>query len=91
MNQEVDVYTETMAKVYANQGHWDKAAVIYRHLAAKEPDRQDLAEALAEAEMKMREVSRKAPEKLVPLFREWIELMFQSEKLARLKRIKNKL
>ena len=91
MNQEVDVYTETMAKVYADQGHWDKAVVIYSHLAAKEPDRQDLAEALAEAEIKMREVSRKPPEKLVPLFREWIELMFQSEKLARLKRIKDKL
>lgn len=91
MNQEVDVYTETMAKVYADQGHWAKAAEIYRHLAAKEPDRQDFAEALAEAEKKMNEISHKAPEELVPLFREWLELMFQHEKLQRLKRMKNKL
>jgi hypothetical protein len=91
MNQEVDVYTETMAKVYADQGHWAKAAEIYRHLAAKEPDRQDFAEALAEAEKKMNEISHKTPEELVPLFREWIELMFQHEKLQRLKRMKNKL
>ena len=91
MNQEVDVYTETMAKVYADQGHWAKAAEIYRHLAAKEPDRQDFAEALAEAEKKMNEISQKTPEELVPLFREWIELMFQHEKLQRLKRMKNKL
>jgi len=91
MNQKVDVYTETMAKVYADQGHWAKAAEIYRHLAAREPDRRDLAEALAEAVKKMNEISQKTPEKLVPLFQEWIELMLQHEKLQRLRRMKTKL
>ena len=32
MSKEVGIYTETMAKVYASQGHWAKAAEIYRHL-----------------------------------------------------------
>jgi hypothetical protein len=31
MEKETDFYTGTMAKVYAGQGHWDKAAEIYRH------------------------------------------------------------
>ena len=87
MNPEVDIYTETMAKVYADQGHWAKAAEIYHHLAAKDPERQDLANALAEAERKMNEISREIPERLVPLFQEWIELLFQREKLEKLKRI----
>ena len=87
MNREVGIYTETMAKVYADQGHWVKAAEIYRHLAAEHPGRQDIANALAEAEKKMNEISLERPERLVPLFREWIELLFQLEKLKKLKRI----
>ena len=37
MSQEVDIYTETMAKVYADQGHWAKAVEIYQHLVQSEP------------------------------------------------------
>ncbi len=44
MSQEVDIYTETMAKVYADQGHWAKVVEIYRHLLASEPERLDFAE-----------------------------------------------
>lgn len=90
MNQEVDIYTETMAKVYADQGHWSKAAEIYRHLSAKEPLRQDLAKALAEAENKVGDSKPKDPELLVPLFQEWIELLFKNEKLQKLKMLKNR-
>ncbi|CAB1057847.1 hypothetical protein D1BOALGB6SA_2602 [Olavius sp. associated proteobacterium Delta 1] len=91
MSQEVDIYTETMAKVYADQGHWLKVIDIYRHLLAIEPERLDYADALAEAEnrLKMKEMnSRKAPEQLVPLFREWIELLFKFDKLQKLKKLK---
>ena len=87
MKPDVDIYTETMAKVYADQGYWGKAAEIYRHLAAREPERQDLVEALAEAEKKMGENPHKNFDNLVPLFREWIELLFQCDKLEKLKRI----
>jgi len=88
MNQEINIYTETMAKVYAEQGHWLKAVEIYRYLSAKEPLRQDLAEALAEAENKMGDSKPKNPEQLVPLFQEWIELLFKNEKLQKLKKLK---
>ena len=91
MSQEVDIYTETMAKVYADQGHWVKVVEIYRHLLASEPERLDYADALAEAENKMKEIRQKAPEQLVPLFREWIELLFRHEELQKLKKLKREL
>jgi len=90
MNQEVDIYTETMAKVYADQGHWSKAAKIYGYLLAKEPLRRDLAKALAEAEKKMGDSRPRDPELLVPLFQEWIELLFKNQELQKLKRLKSR-
>jgi len=88
MNQEVDIYTETMAKVYADQGHWQKAANIYRHLLAKDPLRQDLADALARAEKETGGDRPPNPVQLVALFQEWIELLFKSEKLQKLQKLK---
>ena len=91
MSQKVDVYTETMAKVYAEQGLWAKAAEIYRHLIVREPERRDFVDGLAKAEKKMNEIPQDDPEQLVPLFREWIDLLFQYEKLKKLRRLINKL
>jgi len=88
MNREFDIYTETMAKVYRAQGHWYEAARIYRHLLAQEPQRQDLAQALADAENMMANSQPKNPQQLVPLFEEWIELLFKAEKLKKLKKLK---
>jgi len=91
MNQKVDIYTETMAKVYADQGHWARAVEIYRHLVQTEPQRQDLIDALEHARRKMELQPDTRPEKLVPLFREWIELLLQQEKLEKLKKLRRKL
>ena len=91
MSQDVDVYTETMAKVYAEQGHWAKAVEIYRSLVADEPERQDYADALANAEKRMQEASEKNSKELVPLFREWIQLVLQYEKLQKLRKMRKKL
>ena len=91
MNPDVDIYTETMAKVYADQGHWAKAVEIYQHLVQVEPQREDLAAALANARQKMESQPDSRPENLVPLFREWIELLLQQEKLERLKKLRRKL
>ncbi len=91
MSQEVNIYTETMAKVYADQGHWEKAAEIYHHLVQKDPERQDLRDALAQAQRERDENPGQSPEKLVPLFREWIELLLQHEKLQKLKKLRDKL
>jgi hypothetical protein len=91
MNQEVDIYTETMAKVYADQGHWARAFEIYRHLVQTEPQRQDLIDALEHARQKMKVQPDSRLLKLVPLFREWIELLLQQEKIEKLKKLRDKL
>lgn len=39
-------YTETMARLHADQGRYDAAARIYRYLLDQTPDRTDLAQAL---------------------------------------------
>ncbi len=91
MSEDINIYTETMAKVYAAQGHWGKAAEIYRHLLTGAPARKDFADALAEAETKMLNDSPENSEQLVPLFREWIELLFRCEKLQRLRNLKDRI
>jgi pentatricopeptide repeat protein len=87
MDKRSDFYTETMARVYAKQGHWQKAAEIYRYLLEQEPDRLDYSRALEEVESKLATVA-KTPDDLVPLFREWLELMGHYIKLERLSRLK---
>jgi hypothetical protein len=91
MKPEIDIYTETMAKVYADQGHWAKAVDIYQHLVQAEPRRQHLIDALEHARQKMEEQPDLRAEGLVPLFREWIELLLQQEKLKKLKKLRGKL
>jgi hypothetical protein len=90
MKQEIGIYTETMAKVYATQGHWENAAAIYRRLLTEDPTRKDWIDALADAEKNLKTASRKNPEYLEPLFREWIELLFRNEKLRKLRKLRNK-
>ena len=89
MGKRIDFNTETMASVYAKQGHWQKAAEIYRHLLEQEPDRPDYSRALEEVESKLASTA-KTSDGLVPLFREWLELMDHYIKLERLNRLKRR-
>ena len=91
MLKDPDFYTVTMARVYENQGLWDKAAEIYQYLLKREPERKDLAEALSKVERKTEEAIDKKPDDLIPLFREWINLLLQDRRLRELKRFKRKL
>jgi len=91
MSGEIGIYTETMAKVYAAQGHWEKAAEIYRHLLTEAPARKELVDALAEVEKSIGKESHKDSEQLVLLFREWIQLVFKREKLNKLRNLKEKI
>lgn len=88
MERETDFYTGTMAKVYAGQGHWDKAAEIYRHLLRMEPERTDYLEALAEAERMLKTAGSRPGEELAPLFHQWIDLMLKYKNLQKLRRLK---
>ena len=85
MTNSPDFYTKTMAKIYADQGYFGKAAKIYRHLLKQDPERQDIVEALAEVEKKL---SEKAPDKLVLQFGEWINLAVKYNRLQKLKKIR---
>ncbi|MEA3279341.1 MAG: hypothetical protein U9Q38_01900 [Thermodesulfobacteriota bacterium] len=83
MTNNTDFYTKTMAKVYADQGYFEKAAEIYRYLLKQYPERQDIVEAFAEIEKKL---SEKAPDKLVLLFGEWIDLAVKYNRSQKLKK-----
>jgi len=85
---EPEFYTHTMAKVYADQGHYEEAGKIYRHLLEKDPGQPELKEALAEIEMILSQTPSPSTQKLVPLFREWIALAFKYRNLQKLKQIK---
>ena len=87
MDKETDFYTATMAKVYSEQGHWEKAADIYRHLLAQQPDRDDYLEALAGVEKKARQKRKKSLEDLDALFHQWFDLMLKYKNLRKLRKL----
>jgi hypothetical protein len=90
MEKDIHHGTVTLARLFAAQGHWDKAVGIYRSLLQQEPDRIDLAQALADAEEQSAASGQTAPRDLVPLFRRWIDLLFKYDRLRRLKRLKSR-
>ena len=81
-------YTKTMAKVYTDQGKYEKAAGIYHYLLSREPDRKDLSDALFELEKKR---SADNCEGLVRLFIQWIDLLITSNELKKLRRLQTHL
>ena len=89
MEKEKDFYTATMAEVYAQQGHWDKSAEIYRYLLKGEPERVDYLEALAKAERNIISSAPKPFEDLSPLFHQWFDLMLKYRTLQKLQKLKS--
>jgi len=73
-----------MAKVYADQGNWDKAAEIYRYLLEREPERRDFIHALSEIEEKRLDNNA---ERLSSLLRQWVELSLKYNVLQKLKKL----
>jgi hypothetical protein len=74
MNEEIEVYTFTMAKIYTDQGHFAKAETIYRHLLGKDPNNPILQEALDNVTQKRTSRASQKGKDLALLFREWLEL-----------------
>jgi len=91
MAADLDFQTATMAKVFANQGHYEKAADIYRNLLKREPQRQDLADALSETEERISEAAKSSDENLVFLLGEWVELVFKYKRLRFLRSVKKRI
>lgn len=87
MIEDSDFYTETMAKVYTDQGYLEKAAEIYRYLVQREPDRRDLIGKLSEIEKRVNEKKNTGKEHLALLFNQWIDLVLKHNKLIKLKKV----
>ena len=85
MTQDETFYTVTMARVHAQQGNLEEARRIYRYLLDKEPGRKDLVAAL-EALGTMEK--NQGIDALLPLFREWLDLIFRYNKMKKLKKMK---
>ncbi|MBU1053140.1 MAG: hypothetical protein KKC46_04825 [Proteobacteria bacterium] len=81
--------TVTMAGIYTKQGLYDKAAAIYNKLLEQNPDRDDLVEALSELDNMRAEVNNDFKKRLIPLFREWFDLMLCNNRIKLLERLKN--
>ena len=88
MEKETEFYTATMAKVYADQGHYEKAAEIYRYLLKQAPARDDYLEALAEVEKEMTLSGNQSADKLSPLFHQFFDLMLKFRNLQKLRKLK---
>lgn len=91
MIQDNDFKTATMAKVYSRQGHYEKAAEIYKYLLECEPGRQDLARALAEVEKKLHEKAKGSNEDFGALFSTWVDLILRYKRMLYLRKIKRRL
>ncbi len=86
-----DFRTATMARVYSSQGHYEKAAQIYKHLLKREPDRQDLSRELAGVEKKLHEKEKGSNEDLGALFSTWVDFILRYKRMRYLRKIKGKL
>ena len=80
--------TVTLARLFAGQGHWQQAVDVYRTLLRQNPDRDDIRQELEAAEARL---APRSPEDLVPLFREWIDLLLRRDRLRRLMRLRRRL
>ncbi len=85
MVEKQEFETETMAGIYANQGHYGKAIDIYRRLLEQHPDRSDLRDKLLriETQKKYEDENR-----LADKFSEWLDLLMKRKKLDALKQLK---
>lgn len=87
MADDSDFNTVTMAKVFARQGLYDKAAEIYHKLLERDPDRNDLTEALSELEKIKAEKEKELKTTLVPLFSEWFDLALSNNRIELLSKL----
>lgn len=105
MTDRVEFYTETLAGIYASQGHLDKAIEIYKYLLTKTPESETIQSALSdaetrkascEAEMMKRRPQDGSPEEkslasLDSLIEEWIHLLLRVGRIRKLKAFQSRL
>ncbi len=77
MNNPAPEYTKTQAKLYADQGLYDKAMEIYRHLINEFPDQKDLLDDFSDLQVKMQRAKASKEPELAILFKQWLDLLAQ--------------
>lgn len=77
--------TETMARIYAEQGHYGRAAGIYRRLLEEAPERDDLRRRLEEIEALQ---GHGVSSQLSDRFSEWVQLLLKKKQIDRLRRFR---
>lgn len=87
MSADKEFETETMARIYADQGHYDKAAVIYRRLLMQAPGRDDLRRRLAAIEAKQRQAGGRG---LAEQFGEWVQLLMKKKEIEALRKLRKR-
>jgi hypothetical protein len=88
---DLPIRTATMAKIFAQQGHLDEAIEIYRHLLNKDPDRSDLAEALARTEEKRDQKIASGPGDIASILSSYIGLLLNYRQLLDLEDLQRQL
>ena len=93
---DITFHTATMARVYAQQGHFQKAAEIYRHILSNEPDRQDIATELSMVERKLADMEPESEtdtmeNDLIYLFQKWFQTAARYRRIETLKKLKQHL
>ena len=91
MAQDTEIRTATMAKIFTAQGHYAKAAEIYRDLLQAQPERSDLVQALAEVEKRQLEKKSDSRKNLAPLLGQWIKLLLRYKQIKDLEKIKRSI
>ena len=92
MENHEQICTATMARLYVDQGYLREAAGIYRSLLERNPESAEIRQALASVEERITEKAAweakgSRPDNLDLLFRKWIDLLFLSRKIEKLKHI----
>ncbi len=91
MSKDPAIFTQTMAKVFTQQGHYDKAKEIYRYLLKDNPNQPELVRGLEEVEKLSCEQTKGYVKELSQLVSEWIELMQKYRLIQKLNHLwKNK-
>jgi hypothetical protein len=85
MAVEKEFETETMAQIYADQGHYEKAAVIYRRLLMQAPAREDLRDRLKAVEDLQKSTGDLH---LSTQFGEFINLLLKKKKIDKLRNLR---
>jgi hypothetical protein len=85
MTEDQKFETETMAGIYASQGHYGKAIEIYRRLLEQHPQRTDLKDKMLRIESKKKFEDEN---RLAAKFSEWLDLLMKHKKLEALKQFK---